>query len=145
MNYNKSFNFLKNLPRKLNSFYKKNSRLQFKVDNKSKTIKDFDPVTNLDRDFEKYIRTLIHKSFCNDSIIGEEFEDKFSSNDYQWCIDPIDGTRAFIIGAPTWSNLIGLSFQNKSVLGLANFPELNKYYISDTKKSYVIKDKKNLF
>ena len=142
MNYNKPFNFLKNLPQKLNDFYKKNSKLNFKVENKSKTVKNFDPVTNIDRGFEKYIRLLIHKSFPNDSVIGEEFEDKFSSNDFQWCIDPIDGTRAFIIGAPTWSNLIGFAYRNKSVLGLANFPELSKYYISGKKKSYVIKNKK---
>jgi len=142
MNYNKPFNFLKNLPIKLNNFYKKHSKFKFRVDNKSKTIKDFDPVTNIDRGFEKYIRTLIQKSFPEDSIIGEEFENKYSLNDFQWCIDPIDGTRAFIIGAPTWSNLIGLSFKNKSLVGLANFPELNKFYISDHKKSYVIKDKK---
>ena len=140
MNYNKPFSFLKNLPKKLNDFYGKNSKFNFKVNNKSKTIKDFDPVTNIDKGFEKYIRSLIHKLFPNDSIIGEEFEDKFTSNDFQWCIDPIDGTRAFIIGAPTWSNLIGLSIQNKSVLGLANFPELNKFYISDKKKSYVVKN-----
>jgi histidinol phosphatase-like enzyme (inositol monophosphatase family) len=142
MNYNKSFNFLKNLPKKLNNYYRKNSKLNFRVDNKSKTIKDFDPVTNIDRGFEKYIRSLIHKSFPNDSIIGEEFENKYTSNDFQWCIDPIDGTRAFIIGAPTWSNLIGLSFQYKSVLGLANFPELNKFYICDKNKSYVVKNMK---
>jgi myo-inositol-1(or 4)-monophosphatase len=141
MNYNKSFNFLKNLPKKLNNFYKKNSKFNFKVDNKSKTIKDFDPVTNIDKGFEKYIRSLIHDSFPNDSIIGEEFEDKVSSCDCQWCIDPIDGTRAFIIGAPTWSNLIGLSFQDKSILGLANFPELDKYYISNKNKSFLIKNK----
>ena len=140
MYYNKSFNFLKNLPKKLNNFYKKNSKVGFRIDNKSKTIKDFDPVTNIDRGFEKFIRTLIHKSFPSDSIIGEEFEDKYTSNDFQWCIDPIDGTRAFIIGAPTWSNLIGLSFQHKSVLGLANFPELNKFYICDKNKSYVVKN-----
>ena len=143
MNYNKIFNFLKNLPKKLNNFYRKNSKLDFRVDNKSKNIKDFDPVTNIDRSFERYIRSLIHKSFPGDSIIGEEFEDKFTSSDFQWCIDPIDGTRAFIIGAPTWSNLIGLSFKNKSILGLANFPELNKFYIGDKKKSYVVKNKQN--
>ena len=142
MIYNKPFNFLNSLPKKLNNFYIKNSKINFKVDNKSKNIKDFDPVTNLDRGFEKYIRLQIYKSFPDDSIIGEEFEDKFSSNDHQWCIDPIDGTRAFIIGAPTWSNLIGLSFKNKSIFGLANFPELNKYYISDKKRAYVIKGKK---
>ena len=73
--------------------------------------------------------------------MGEEFEETVSSSDCQWCIDPIDGTRAFIIGAPTWSNLIGLSFQDKSILGLANFPELDKYYISNKNKSFLIKNK----
>ena len=142
MDYNKSFNFLKNLPPKLNLFYKKKSKSDLVVSNKSKSKKDFDPVTNFDKAFEKYIRSLINKKFPKDSIIGEEFADKFSFNDYKWSIDPIDGTRAFVIGAPTWSNLISLSFKEKSLVGLANFPELNKFYISDHKKSYVIKDKK---
>ena len=142
MNYYKPFNFLKNLPLKLNLFYIKKSNAGLIVSNKSKSKKDFDPVTNFDKAFEKYIRSLINKKFPNDSIIGEEFEDKFSLNDYKWSIDPIDGTRAFVIGAPTWSNLISLSFKNKSLLGLANFPELNKYYINDKKKSYLIKNKK---
>ena len=127
MDYIKPFNFLKNLPKKLNSFYKKKSRTGIVVNNKSKSKKDFDPVTNIDKAFEKYIRLLINKKFPKDSIIGEEFEDKYSSNNYTWSIDPIDGTRAFVIGAPTWSNLISLSYEEKSLLGLANFPELKKY------------------
>jgi myo-inositol-1(or 4)-monophosphatase len=144
MNYNKQFNFLKNLPVKLNSFYVKKSRAGVIVNNKSKSKKDFDPVTNFDKAFEKYIRTLINQKFSKDSIIGEELEDKFCLNDYKWSIDPIDGTRAFVIGAPTWSNLISLSYKKKSFLGLANFPELNKYYINDKKKSYLYKNKKKL-
>ena len=142
MNYKKTFNFLKSLPAKLNSFYKKKSKSGIKVNNKSKNKKDFDPVTNFDKSFEKYIRSLITKKFPNDSIIGEEFKDKVSNNDYQWSIDPIDGTRAFVIGAPTWSNLISLSFNNKSKIGLANFPELSKFYINDNKKSYLYKNSK---
>ena len=142
MNYNKSFNFLKNLPVKLNLFYTKKSKAGIVVNNKSKSKKDFDPVTNFDKAFEKYIRSLINKKFPNDSIIGEEFKDKFSYNNYKWSIDPIDGTRAFVIGAPTWSNLISLSYKEKSLLGLANFPELSKYYINDKKRSYLYKNKK---
>ncbi len=142
MNYKKSFNFLKKLPAKLNSFYEKKSNSGIRVNNKSKSKKNFDPVTNFDKSFEKYIRSLISKKFPNDAIIGEEFEDKLSSNNLKWSIDPIDGTRAFIIGAPTWSNLISLSYYNKSMLGLANFPELNKYYISDKNKSYMFKNNK---
>ena len=142
MDYNKPFNFLKNLPPKLNSFYKTKSKSSLVVSNKSNTKKNFDPVTNFDRAFEKYIRLLIIKKFPKDAIIGEEFEDKFSSNEYKWSIDPIDGTRAFVIGAPTWSNLVSLSFEEKSLIGLANFPELDKYYINDKKKSYCFKSKK---
>ena len=144
MNYKKSFNFLKKLPKKLNFFYKKRSAFGIKVNNKSKFKRDFDPVTNFDKDFEKYIRSLINKNFPEDAIIGEEFEDKVSSNNLKWSIDPIDGTRAFVIGAPTWSNLISLSYNDKALLGLANFPELNKYYINDKNKSYVIKNKKKI-
>jgi histidinol phosphatase-like enzyme (inositol monophosphatase family) len=141
MDYIKPFNFLKNLPPKLNLFYKKKSKSSLVVSNKSKSKKNFDPVTNFDKAFEKYIRSLINKKFPKDSITGEEFADKFSFNDYKWSIDPIDGTRAFVIGAPTWSNLISLSFKEKSLVGLANFPELNKYYINDKKKSYLFKDR----
>jgi histidinol phosphatase-like enzyme (inositol monophosphatase family) len=142
MDYKKPYNLLKSLPPKLNTFYKKKSNSGLIVSNKSKSHKDFDPVTNFDKAFEKYIRLLINKKFPKDSIIGEEFEDKNSFNEYKWSIDPIDGTRAFVIGAPTWSNLIGLSFKEKSLLGLANFPDLNKYYINDKRKSYVFKNKK---
>tara|TARA_X000001036_G_scaffold20255_1_gene17000 strand:- start:220 stop:1113 length:894 start_codon:yes stop_codon:yes gene_type:complete len=142
MELKKQFNFLKSLPDKLNRFYIKKSKSSFIVNNKSKSRKDFDPVTNLDKSFEKYIRSLINKKFSKDSIIGEEFKDKNSFNDYKWSIDPIDGTRVFVIGAPTWSNLISLSYKEKSLLGLANFPELYRYYINDDKKSYVYKNGK---
>ena len=142
MIYKKTFNFIKSLPTKLNSFYKKKSKSRIKVNNKSKNKKDFDPVTNFDKSFEKYIRSLILKKFPNDSIIGEEFADRNSKNGYKWSIDPIDGTRAFVIGAPTWSNLISLSFLEKSKVGLANFPELGKFYINDERKSYVYNNNK---
>ena len=49
MNYKKSFNFLKKLPPKLNLFYKKKIKSGIKVNNKSKSKKDFDPVTNFDK------------------------------------------------------------------------------------------------
>ena len=129
--------FLKNLPKKLNIFYNKRAQNNLKVFNKLKNKKNFDPVTNFDKLFEKYIRKIINKSFPNDSIVGEEYKNKKTSSDFTWSIDPIDGTKAFLIGAPTWSNLIGLSYRNKSLLGLANFPALNKFYINDKKNSYV--------
>ena len=144
MNYNKSFSLLKNLPKKLNNFYSKNSRYSLRIKNKSKNKKNYDPVTNVDKDFEKFIRNIIVRQFPKDAITGEEFLEKYSDNDYKWYIDPIDGTRAFMIGAPTWSNLIGLTHKDQPVLGLANFPALNKFHINDQKKSFLINNKKTI-
>ena len=70
--------------------------------------------------------------------------DNESFTDLSVFIDPIDGTRAFMVGAPTWSNLIGLTHKNQPTLGLANFPVLNKFYFNDQKKSYLINNKKNI-
>jgi histidinol phosphatase-like enzyme (inositol monophosphatase family) len=144
MNYLKSFSLLKNLPKKLNNFYSKNSKYNLKVNNKSKDKKIYDPVTNLDKAFEKFIRDAIEKQFSKDAILGEEFLEKYSDNDYKWYIDPIDGTRAFMVGAPTWSNLIGLTHKDQPVLGLANFPALNKFYLNDQQNSYLFNDKKTI-
>ena len=58
MKYKKTFNFLKSLPLKLNSFYKKSLKFRIKVSNKSKNKKSFDPVTNFDKSFERYIRSF---------------------------------------------------------------------------------------
>ena len=144
MNYNKNLKLLKNLPSKLNNFYNKNSKSSLKITNKSNNNKKFDPVTNLDKAFEKFIRNIIIRQFPKDAILGEEYLEKYSDNDYKWFIDPIDGTKAFMVGAPTWSNLIGLTHKDQPVLGLANFPALNKFYISDKKKSYLINNKKTI-
>ncbi len=142
MNYKKPFEFLRSLPPSLNNFYKKNLKKNLIISNKSKNKKNYDPVTNFDKNFEKLIRAKIQKKFPNDSIIGEEFNDKKTSGQFMWSIDPIDGTRAFVIGAPTWSNLVSLSYQGKSKIGLANFPELMKFYLNDKKYSYVFRNGK---
>ncbi len=142
MKLKKPFFFLKRLPEKLNNFFKQNSKIHLKVKNKSKQKGRFNPVTNFDKAFEKKIRKLINKSFPKDGIIGEEFKKKKSLNDNEWSVDPIDGTKAFVKSIPTWSNLIGLKFKNVSIIGLANFPELNRYYINDSKKSYLYTNKK---
>ncbi len=138
----KPFNFLKSLSIKINKFYKKESKKGIIINNKSKNKKNFNPVTNFDKSFEKLIRNSISKSFPLDSIMGEEFRDKSLSNSYKWSIDPIDGTKAFIKGLPSWSNLVGLMLNGKSIVGLANFPELSRFYLSDNKNSYLFMNKK---
>ena len=95
-------------------------------------------MTSADKAFEKFIRKEIKKKFPNHQVIGEEFGYKKSKSDYSWVIDPIDGTRSFVIGNPTWSNLISLNYKGDPVLGLANFPILKKYYFNTSlNSSYV--------
>ena len=134
------YNFLNKIPKKLNKFFKDRSSSSLVVNNKSSKGNDYDPVTNFDKAFEKFIRFEINKNFPTHSIIGEEFKDKKADSKKIWSIDPIDGTRAFLIGAPTWSNLISFTYKNKSIFGLANFPELNKFYINNENKTFVIKN-----
>ncbi len=82
----------------------------------------YDPVTEADRGAEKVMRALIEKRFADHGIIGEEFGDKAPDSELCWVFDPIDGTRAFIIGAPTWGTLIGLNQRNQPILGMMNQP-----------------------
>ena len=136
-NYRIYYNFLNSLAKDLTKFYYKKLNKPFKVINKAKNT-GYDPVTLADKIFEKFIRKRINKRFPNHQVIGEEFGKKKSKSDYTWILDPIDGTRSFIIGNPTWSNLISLNYKGMPVMGLANFPKLNKYYLNQTdKKAYV--------
>ena len=135
-------NFLSKLAKSLTKFYNLKLNKTFRVENKLKG-KGYDPVTTSDRAFEKYIRSKIHKKFPKHEVIGEEFGHKRSKSDFSWVIDPIDGTRSFVIGNPTWSNLIALNYKGNPVVGLANFPMLNKYYLNLNKKTaYVFENGK---
>ena len=132
--------FIENLAKKLTKFYYLKLNKPFKISNKLKG-KGYDPVTTADKAFEKFIRKEINKKFPNHQIIGEEFGHQKSKSDFTWVLDPIDGTRSFVIGNPTWSNLISLNFKGAPVLGLANFPILKKYYLNTSNKvAYVIEN-----
>ena len=132
--------FIENLAKKLTKFYYLKLNKPFKISNKLKG-KGYDPVTTADKAFEKFIRKEINKKFPNHQIIGEEFGHQKSKSDFTWVLDPIDGTRSFVIGNPTWSNLISLNFKGVPVLGLANFPILKKYYLNTSNKvAYVIEN-----
>ena len=139
-NYSIYYNFLNTLANELTRFYYKKLDKPFTVINKNKR-KGYDPVTQADREFEKFIRTKIKQRFPKHQVIGEEFGFKKTKSDYTWVIDPIDGTRSFIIGNPTWSNLIALNYKGRPVIGLANFPKLNKYYLNQSDKSAHVYEK----
>ena len=130
--------FVNNLAKKLTQFYYSKLNKTFKISNKLQG-RGYDPVTSSDKAFEKLIRKEINKKFPNHQIIGEEFGSKKTKSDFTWVIDPIDGTRSYVIGNPTWSNLVSLNYKGNPVIGLANYPVLKKYYfnVSD-KAAYVV-------
>ena len=128
-NYRIYYNFLNSLAKDLTKFYFKKLDKPFKITNKLKG-KGYDPVTSSDKALEKFIRSKKKKKFPTHQVIGEEYGHKKTSSDFTWVIDPIDGTRSYVIGNPTWSNLIALNFKGRPVMGLANFPMLNRYYLN---------------
>ena len=129
--------FIESLAKKLTKFYYSKLDKPFKISNKLKG-KGYDPVTSADKAFEKFIRKEIKKKFPKHQVIGEEFGHQKSKSDFTWVLDPIDGTRSFVIGNPSWSNLISLNYKGEPILGLANFPILKKYYFNTSNKSSYI-------
>jgi len=69
---------------------------------------DYDPVTPGDRGAERAVRDVLKRHCPSDAIFGGEFGRTASANSRAWIIDPIDGTRAFVAGVPTWGHLLGL-------------------------------------
>lgn len=89
----------------------------------------FDPVTDNDRHAEQVMRGLIEEQFPSHGIVGEEFPDRLGDGSSTWSLDPIDGTRAYICGLPTWSTLIALLQKGSPVLGLVDVPRLDELYL----------------
>ena len=131
-------NYLADEARKISlKYYKK------KIQIKSKIKNEFDPVTIADIQIQRKINKLVAKYYPSHSIIGEE-DSAIKESPYEWCIDPIDGTKSFIQGVPLWGTLISLAKNKKIIMGLADIPALNERYIGYSNKSYkIIKSKKS--
>ena len=95
----------------------------------NKSSNGFDPVTLADRATEQVIRNSILDQYPDHGVSGEELEPLNSDSPYQWVIDPIDGTKAFLCGLPTWATLIGLCDQTGPILGLMSQPIVGEYFI----------------
>jgi myo-inositol-1(or 4)-monophosphatase len=89
----------------------------------------FDPVTQADRRAEQAMRALIHERFPDHGVSGEEFGDEPSSGPFAWSLDPVDGTRSFMCGLPSWTTLVALLENGAPVLGLIDAPALDETYV----------------
>ncbi|QDH16185.1 inositol monophosphatase family protein [Swingsia samuiensis] len=90
---------------------------------------DDSPVTIADRAAEKAMRTIIENAFPEHAILGEEGGRSGSESEWQWVLDPIDGTRAFLTGRLSFGSLISLFHQGKPVLGIIDQPVTNERWI----------------
>lgn len=95
----------------------------------NKLADGFDPVTESDRNSEEAMRRLIEARFPNHGIAGEEFPERPAVGRWSWSLDPIDGTRAYVCGLPSWTTLIALLDRGEPVLGLVDVPRLDELYL----------------
>lgn len=105
-------------------------RRRLQVSDKGEAVgAGFDPVTAADREAEEAMRRLIGRERPQDGILGEEFGEKPSQNGRRWVLDPVDGTRAFIMGRHEWGSLIALEENGVPVLGILDQPVLRERFI----------------
>ena len=95
----------------------------------------FDPVTEADRGAEAAMRRLIAQTFPAHGVIGEEYGADRPEAEYVWVLDPIDGTKSFVSGLPTWGTLIGLMHRGKPVYGMMAQPFTRERFYGDGKRA----------
>lgn len=130
------FDFIIKVQKKLDKI--NNQKILLKVKSKKKRV--FDPVTNLDQKIENFLKKIINEKFPDDTIISEESKTIYGKSDYTWYIDPVDGTKNYLLNLPTWSNLIGLYYKDTCILSFVNFPILKKFYVAINEKNYIFQN-----
>ncbi len=96
------------------------------ADNKVTT--HFDPVTVADRASEERMRAILAERRPDDAILGEEFGPKSGTSGLTWVLDPIDGTRSYLAGAPTWGVLISVATAEGPVFGIIDQPFIGERF-----------------
>ena len=99
------------------------------LDAENKDATGYDPVTAADRAAEQAMRDVLAKRRPDDGILGEEFGDKPGASGLTWVLDPIDGTRGFVCGSPTWGVLIALGDSDGPVLGVIDQPYTGERFV----------------
>lgn len=107
-------------------------------DNKAAAGKEFDPVTEADREAERAMRRLIEAEYPDHGISGEEFGEKPAGGRYMWSLDPVDGTRSFVCGMPSWTTLIALLEDGAPAIGVIDAPRLGELYAGDCRNAVLI-------
>lgn len=105
------------------------------ADNKEQS--GFDPVTEGDRAAERAMREVLAQHRPQDAVFGEEYGQTEGTSGLTWVLDPIDGTRGFISGTPTWGVLIALSDSDGPVFGIVDQPYIKERFVGGLGEAYV--------
>ncbi len=97
----------------------------------------FDPVTEADRGVEARIRERIAERYPDHGVVGEEYGASSGSSSWSWIVDPIDGTRAFVMGLPVWGCLLGLLRDGEPVGGLMHQPVVGETFSGNGESAWV--------
>lgn len=89
---------------------------------------DFDPVTVADRASETAIREVIGRLRPGDAILGEEYAATSGTTGLTWVVDPIDGTRGYLSGTPTWGVLVAVSDDRGPLFGVIDQPYIGERF-----------------
>ncbi|HEY7673334.1 MAG TPA: histidinol-phosphatase [Gammaproteobacteria bacterium] len=111
-------------------------RNAFSVQNKD--AGGFDPVTTADRAIETVLRKMINERYPEHGIVAEEEGSDRPESRFTWFIDPIDGTRSFMMGSPLWGTLVGLTEAGKPIFGLLSQPFLEEVFFGAPSGSWLI-------
>lgn len=95
----------------------------------NKLAEGFDPVTEADRAAEQAMRAILARQRPDDAILGEEFGRSPGTSGLTWVLDPIDGTRGFVSGTPTWGVLIAVSDVTGPFYGLIDQPYIGERFV----------------
>lgn len=95
---------------------------------------DTSPVTIADRDTEQLLRQRILQRFPDHGLYGEEYGQHGLAQRYRWVIDPIDGTKSFICGVPTFGTLIALLDGAEPIVGVIDMPALDERWVGATSR-----------
>ena len=94
------------------------------------TKADGSPVTIADRAAEEAARAWVRAHFPEDGILGEELGEERPGARRRWVIDPIDGTKSFVRGAPLWGSLVALCEGERVLAGAAYFPAVEELVVA---------------
>ena len=109
------------------------------LDAANKAEAGFDPVTEADRAAEAAMRAQLARGRPEDGVLGEEFGPAPGTSGLTWVLDPIDGTRAFLCGAPSWGVLVALDAGTGPILGLIDQPYIGERFMGGLGRAEMVR------